>query len=229
MSRRKRKNQKNKFNNKFIKSKPVSKPEQLGDVIVQEEEIIEVKTDVEMAERNPAKPLDKIYKEKIKIMPQTYVEDTFNIHNNEHDDEQKTVIENPIIEKSKKFITRDELLQSHQFKNKLNRFIKNLEFNKNFNDLLDFVQVSKLYRTYHIDETTDEIDVLLHETVLHFKKKLHRIKLEYKDYQTINGYLDNVKILYNKYNHGEKAMIPNLNKELATMKKMNIWLKSKLF
>ena len=112
----------------------------------------------------PAKKFHKTSVEKVKSMPQTYIEDTFDINNNI---DAKEIIENTVHIKNKKMISKKELLENNQFKMKLKRLISQIEYEKSFNVLLDFISLSKNYKTFHIDNETDEIDILLLEIVIY--------------------------------------------------------------
>ena len=58
-----------------------------------------------------------------------------------------------------------------------------------------------MYKTFYIDNVVDEIDVILYDVILFFKKKLTKKTLSYEDYQKINNYLNNIKLLYHSYNY----------------------------
>lgn len=205
---------------------PETTAETMGGVTVVEEKIIEPKTEVETAKRKPAKQLDKVVTEKVKSMPQTYVEDTFDVDNNTSVEE---VIENDVKVKTKKMITMEALLADQQFQMKLNRLKRQIEFEKSFNSLLDFVNFSKNYRTYFIDNETDEIDVLLYEIVIYFKKKLVKIHLPYADYQKIDAYFETIKTLYNRFQYSEGAIKDDLKNELNNAIAMDRYIRLKLF
>lgn len=201
-------------------------PLQIGDISITEEKVSDKFIDLDGAERRPAKPLDKESKEKIKIMPQTYVEDTFNVHDN-HSEEK--IIKNNVTLKVKKFISKDKLLKDKSFQNKVERLKKRIYHTKGFSEILDFTTLSKMYRTFYINETTDEIDLLLNEIILHFKKRLRIVKLSYEEYQKLIAYFDSLQTLYKRFNHGEGSIKEGLKLELNKLKSAEAFIKRKLF
>lgn len=230
MSRKRKRNKNRNKKHNLIQHNTVTQTnesESIGGIIIIEEKIIE-NSIIDLTQNNPAKPLDKITREKIEKMPQTYVEDTFDItHSNNH--QAEIVIENPVIEKTKEYITEVELLKNERFKQKVDKTIKRILFKKSFNELLDLSYFSKINRTYFIDETTDEIDVLLYEVTRYFKKSLTRIDIPYKDYQTILSYFESIETIYRRFNHAEGAIKPQLKLELEKLLKMDSFIKYHLF
>jgi len=140
--------------------------------------------------------------QKVQQLPETYIEDTFELDAPVVKETERS-IKNPVKIKLDEYITKDTLLKQQQFNNKLTKLKNLIEYNKSFAILLDFATMSKLYNHVKIDKQTDEFDILLYELVIHFKKKLTRIELTYKVYQEINDYLDTLKILYNQFKNSE--------------------------
>ena len=200
----------------------------MGDIsVVEENTSVSTELDFETIERKPSKELEKISFEKIEIMPQTYIEDIFDI-----DDvytNQIKIIDNPVVEKNKQFISKNELLNNLQFKNKVDRTIKNILFSKSFNELLNIVEFSKLNRNFFIDETTDETDILLEEVITYFRKRLAKVALSYKDYQVIDAYFESIKTLYNRFKNCEGASKNLLKQELEIATKMDAYIKYHFF
>lgn len=168
----------------------------------------------------------RVSKPKVKAMPQTFVEDTFDLNEN---NTVETVVLNPVLEKHKNYISYDELLNNKQFQIKFNTLKAQIEFDKSFNVLLDFLTLSKIYKIFQVDKDTDEIDVLLNELVAYFKTRLSRIKLSYVDYNNVNIYFETIKTLYSRFNHGELAIKDDLKKELDKALSMNEYIKRLLF
>ncbi len=200
---------------------------EIGGVLVVEEKTLDPKATFETAKRKPAKKLDKTTAEKIEIMPQTYIEDTFDI--SDPVTSETTVIDNPVKEKIKRFITREELVKNLQFKNKVDRAIKNILFKKSFSDLLNLSQFSKLNRTFFIDDETDEVDVILSFVIDYFKKRLAKIELSYQNFKIIDAYLESIKTLYNRFKNEEGAMKESLKNELETLIKLDGFIRRHLF
>lgn len=167
--------------------------------------------------------------EKVKDMPQTYVEDTFDINNSAGNQYQETVIKNDVKVKTKKFITEEELLKSFKFGVKLDRYKSRIEYHKTFKEVLDLTQFSKLNKTYYIDDTTDEIDILIREIVKHFRKRLTKISLSYADYQKIDLFFKSLQSIYNRFNHGENAIKDDLKVELEKLVGMERFIKLNFF
>jgi hypothetical protein len=164
---------------------------------------------------------------KIKSMPQTYVEDTFDITNNVNT--TQIIIENKVNVKTKKIITKDELLQMNQFKMKVDRLVKNIMFEKSFNELLDFVNIGKRYKTYIIDEYTDEIDVMLEVIILTFKKRLPKIIMHYNDYQKISAYFDSLASLYSRFKNSEQLIKDDLKQEREKLLSAELYMRVNFF
>lgn len=198
----------------------------IGDMVLVEEESKNTSRDVPK-QNKLAKKFLKTSVEKVKSMPQTYIEDTFDINNNNSD--TKEIIENAVHVKNKKMISKKELLENNQFKMKLKRLISQIEYEKSFNVLLDFISLSKNYKTFHIDNETDEIDILLLEIVIYFKKKLINKPLAYTDYQKIDAYFETVKTLYNRFQFSEGIIKDDLKTELENALAMNNYIKYMFF
>lgn len=203
-------------------------PEIIGGVsVIEEKYSSDVELNLDLVERNPSKELEKLSTEKIEIMPQTYIEDVFDIH--DISNFQTVVISNPVKEKSKEFITKEELLCNLQFKNKVEKTIKNVLFQKSFDDLLNISEFSKLNRVFFINDEIDEIDILLEEVINYFRKRLAKINLAYRDYQIINAYFETIKTLYNRFKTSEGASKNALKLELETALKMNNYIRYHFF
>ena len=197
----------------------------IGDMVLVEEE--SKNTPIDVPKQNKiTKKFHKTSVEKVKSMPQTYIEDTFDINNNI---DAKEIIENTVHVKNKKMISKKELLENNQFKMKLKRLISQIEYEKSFNVLLDFISLSKNYKTFHIDNETDEIDILLLEIVIYFKKKLINKPLAYTDYQKIDAYFETVKTLYNRFQFSEGIIKDDLKTELENALAMNNYIKYMFF
>ena len=215
-------------NQKKVEIQPANVVETVGGISIVEDIVVsECEEDIGESDRKLAKPLEKISTEKIEIIPQTYIEDIFDINN--IDLSQPKVITNQVIEKNISFITREELLNNLQFRNKLDKIIKDVMFKKSFNDLLDISHFSKMNRVFFIDEYVDEADVLLDEVIVYFKKKLAKIDLAYKDYKTIDSYLESIKTLYGRFKHCEGSEKSLLRAELDTLLKMDKYIKCHFF
>jgi len=197
--------------------------ETIGGLQVEEETIPK---EERIYENKPTKILDRVSSEKIVAAPQTYIEDVFDLENQETEEK---VIENEIKKKEKKFITEEELYKSYIFQNKLTKIRSRVEFEKGFDFLLDFVNATKLYRTFYVNDELDEFDFLLKETALHFTKRLARIQLSYKVYQEIIEYFDNLKNLYGQYKHTELVSVKSLNDKLENMKDKSEFIKYYIF
>lgn len=209
------------------KTTKVPTTETIGVVPVVVEEVKLPAPDIETTKRKRAKKPDTTVGEKFEIMPQTYIEDTFDINNplNSH----TTIIDNPVKEKVKRFITKEELVINLQFKNKVDRAIKDILFKKSFSDLLDLSQFSKMNRTYFIDEETDEVDVILGYVVDYFKKRLAKTELTYQNFKIIDAYLESIKTLYNRFKNEEGVMKGQLKTELETLTKLDGFIRYHLF
>lgn len=166
---------------------------------------------------------------KVKAASQTFIEDTFDLNSNNTNVKTEIIIENTILEKQKKYISYNDLLKNKQFQIKFNTLKAQIEFEKSFNVLLDFLSLSKLYKTFQIDKDTDEIDVLLNELVAYFKTRLARITLSYTDYNNINIYFETIKTIYYRFNNGELSINEDLKKELDKAISMNEYIKKLLF
>lgn len=100
---------------------------------------------------------------------------------------------------NKKFISKEKLLKEQSFKNKFDRLKNRIFLNKNFNELLDFKKLNTNI-IYYIDEYTDEVDILIQELIVIFKKRAAISQsISYKEYQLIKDCLENIKNLYIKY------------------------------
>ena len=206
------------------KSKKIQKPiETIAGLQVKEETISKEKR---LYEKKPDKILDKVSYEKVVAAPQTYIEDVFDLENQETEEK---IIKNEIKKKEKKFITEEELYKSYIFQNKLTKIKSRVEFEKGFDFLLDFVNATKLYRTFYVTDDLDEFDFLLKETALHFTKRLARIQLSYKVYQEIIEYFDNLKNLYGQFKHAELIEVKELNDKLQNMKDKSEFIKYYIF
>ena len=104
-----------------------------------------------------------------------------------------------------------------------------MEYNKNFDFLLDFVTATKLYKTYVLDDTTDEFDILLYETVIYFKKRLAKINLNYVEYKEIINYFDELKVLYGLFRNAELSEISKLAYRLEQLKSKSAFITYYLF
>jgi len=191
--------------------------ESIGGIEVSEESSITKKDDFNYT-KNPTKPIEKVKTEKVKVAPQTFIEDTFDL--NEQID-NSVEITNEVLEKQKMYKSKDELLQNTVFKNKLHKAITRVEFNKGFDFLLDFSASSKAFKTYEIDEKYDDFDFILEKVSEHFIINLAKVKIKYEDYQNINWYFSRLKSLYNDYKHKEMAERELLNSDLQKMKSMS--------
>lgn len=209
------------------KTTKVPTTETIGVVSVVVEEVKLPAPDIETTKRKRAKKPDTTVLEKFEIMPQTYIEDTFDINNPLNS--YTTIINNPVKEKVKRFITKEELVINLQFKNKVDRAIKDILFKKSFSDLLDLSQFSKMNRTYFIDEETDEVDVILSYVVDYFKKRLAKTELTYQNFKIIDAYLESIKTLYNRFKNEEGAIKGQLKTELETLTKLDGFIRHHLF
>lgn len=153
--------------------------------------------------------------ENVKVMPQTFIEDVFDI-----EDSIPIIIENPIVKKTKKIITIKELRTTFQFKNKLNKIKVRIENEKSFEFLFDYAVATKMYRSHYISETQDEYDILLLDIVLLFKKHLSSISLSYELYKKIDNYFESLKTLYGRFNNSDMDK-SHLIVELETARKMS--------
>lgn len=164
---------------------------------------------------------------KVEILPQTYVEDTFDITNNLT--KNHIIIENNVKENKKKYITKEQLLVDPQFKNKVERTIKNIIFNKSFNTLLDLSTFSSSNRMHYLDEFTDDVDVMFEQIVFYFKKRLRSISLTYKDYQTIDSYFESLATIYQRFKNHDTLDKADLKDELDNLIKMENFIKYHIF
>jgi hypothetical protein len=164
---------------------------------------------------------------KVEILPQTYVEDTFDITNNLTNNH--IIIENNVKENKKKYITKEQLLVDPQFKNKVERTIKNIIFNKSFNTLLDLSTFSSSNRMHYLDEFTDDVDVMFEQIVFYFKKRLRSISLTYKDYQTIDSYFESLATIYQRFKNHDTLDKADLKDELDKLIKMENFIKYHIF
>lgn len=181
----------------------------------------------------PAPKKKRIYNKKeniLKNIPQVYVEDTFDVSGDNNTEEKtETLIENNNEIKTAKIISKEELLKSKQFKNKVDTLVKNIFFNKSFSELLDYTNLNKMYKAYIIDETTNEIDILLYEVIQVYRSRLSNIVLTYDVYQKINLYLDSIISLYNRFNNSENLDKSNLNTELSKLYSGERFMKNNFF
>lgn len=164
---------------------------------------------------------------KVEILPQTYVEDTFDITNNLTNNH--IIIENNVKENKKKYITKEQLLVDPQFKNKVERTIKNIIFNKSFNTLLDLSTFSSSNRMHYLDEFTDDVDVMFEQIVFYFKKRLRSISLTYKDYQTVDSYFESLSTIYQRFKNHDTLDKTDLKDELDNLIKMENFIKYHIF
>lgn len=164
---------------------------------------------------------------KVEILPQTYVEDTFDITNNLT--KNHIIIENNVKENKKKYITKEQLLVDPQFKNKVERTIKNIIFNKSFNTLLDLSTFSSSNRMHYLDEFTDDVDVMFEQIVFYFKKRLRSISLTYKDYQTVDSYFESLTTIYKRFKNHDTLDKTDLKDELDNLIKMENFIKYHIF
>ena len=167
--------------------------------------------------------------EKVKEMPQTYVEDTFDIANSNGNEYQEVVIDNNVKVKTKEFITEEELLKSFKFGVKLDRYKTRIEYFKTFKEVLDLTKFVKMNKTYHIDDTTDEVDILIREIVKHFRSKMKKIVLNYKDYQKVNAFFNSLQDIHGRFNHGENAIKDGLKAELEKLVEIDRFICFKIF
>lgn len=209
-----------------IKNTPTPPTEMIGGVPVIVEEVNLISPDIETAKRKRAKKLIPTSPEKIEVMPQIYIEDTFDLSNPLN---SAIIIENPVKEKVKRFITKEELLKNKQFKNKVDRTIKTILFKKSFSDLLDLSQFSKLNRTFFIDDETDEVDIILVHVIDYFKKRLAKVELSYQNFKIIDAYLESIKTLYNRFKNEEGALKDELKAELETLIKLDGFVRYHMF
>lgn len=205
------------------KSRKTKPSETIGGLQVEEQVISEHDKKVE---KKPTKQIEKLSDEKVVPAPQTYTEDTFNL---EDQNTEEIVIENEIKKKTKKIISRDELYILPSFKSKLARIKAKVEFEKSFEFLFDFVSATKAFKTYDINETEDEFTILMYEVVLHFKKRLARIDLPYKEYQIIDGYFESLKTLYRKFKNKEMVENDKLVEELNSVNDLHKLITLRLF
>ena len=206
------------------RKKTRSKKHTLGENEVQEE-IIEQPKETFTAKKNIAKKIEKVG-EKVKAAPQTYTEDTFDL---EDQKSSEAIIENKIEKKVIKQISEENLYKLQSFKTKLTKIYAKVEYEKSFNFLLDFVTATKFYRRHYIDSKTDEFDLILYETTLHFKKRLTRINLPYKIYIEVMDYFEDLKNLYGQFKNSELVERDMLASKLDAMKDKSEFIKHYLF
>lgn len=207
------------------RNKKVSEKMSNQQVSEQHEETIEKPKEAFLAQKNIVEKVEKIV-EKVKVAPQTYTEDTFDLENQ---NTVEIVLENKIDKKYMKQISKEDLYELYSFKTKMTKIKSKVESEKGFGFLLDFVTATKMYRRFYIDETTDEFDLILYEVVLHFNKRLSRITLTYKVYQEIIEYFENLKSLYGQFKHAELVEEPELVKKLKDMNDKADFIKHYLF
>jgi len=157
--------------------------------------------------------------EKIQKAPQTFIEDTFQIGSENND--SPTIIENEIKKRQKNIIETNKLTELFTFKNKLIKIKTRVEYEKSFAFLFDFVNSSKLYRTYYINEIDDEYDLLLYYSVIGFKKKMSKLSLKYTLYQKFEIYFNSLKTLYGRFKTADNTEKTALNDELKQMLDMS--------
>jgi len=102
-------------------------------------------------------------------------------------------------------------------------------FEKSFNELLDFVNIGKRYKTYIIDEYTDEIDVMLEVIILTFKKRLPKIIMHYNDYQKISAYFDSLASLYSRFKNSEQLIKDDLKQEREKLLSAELYMRVNFF
>lgn len=197
----------------------------IGGLEVQEEAIAKTEETIKHKE-SKAKPLEKLSSEKVESAPQTYVEDTFDL-DNQTDNEVE--IKNEIKAKEKVYVSREELFENPIFKHKLHKAKARVQENKGFDFLLDFVSSSKAYKSYEVDETHDDFDILLGEISKHFSLRLARLSLSYKEYQEITWYFERLRNIYNEFKHSEMVKRKELNQDLEKMKSMSNLIRWTLF
>jgi len=157
--------------------------------------------------------------EKVKMMPQTYVEDTFDI---EHTDiKDPVVIDNPVRVKEKVFITEEDLLKNFAFNDKLTRYKRDIEYSKTFACLFDLSTFSKMNRDFFITDTIDEVDILIRELVVHYRRRLSKIITNYEEYQKFDTFFRSLQSIYNRFKHSEYAAKDDLKTELEQLKEMD--------
>ena len=159
--------------------------------------------------------IDNNLSEKVQVAKQTYTEDTFTI--GAENEEEPVIIENIVKKKSKTIIPSEELVELYTFKNKLNKIKVRVEYEKSFSFLFDFINATKLYKTYYTNEIDDEYDLLLLYTVLEFKKKMAKKQLSYAIYQKIELYFESLKSLYGRFKRADNTQKEALNLELDQM------------
>lgn len=157
--------------------------------------------------------------EKVKPAPQTYIEDTFEIGNETII--EPTIISNEIKKKEKTIKDEKELVESFSFKNKLNKIKVRIEHEKSFVFLFDYIDSTKLYKTFYINEIDDEYDLLLLHTVVLFKKKLATMQISYDVYKKFEVYFESVKNLYGRFKRADNTEKNKLNIELQEMKDLS--------
>ncbi len=167
-----------------------------------------------------AKTHKTVVPEKVEPAPQTYIEDTFEIGNENLINDQK-IIENEIKKKEKIMMDEQELLSTFSFKNKLNKIKVRVEFEKSFSFLFDYINATKLYKTYYINDIDDEYDLLLLHTVINFKKKLAKIQISYEVYNKFEIYFESLKNLYGRFKRSDNTEKPKLNLELKQIQEMS--------
>lgn len=192
------------------------KKKKITNTISRIEDPILIQTALEVA-RNEAR--QKNLSEKIEKAPQTFIEDTFQIGSENND--VPIIIKNEIKKKHKNIIEAHKLSELFTFKNKLNKIKTRVEYEKSFAFLFDFVNSSKLYRTYYTNEIDDEYDLLLYHSVIGFKKKMAILQLKYVIYQKFEIYFDSLKSLYGRFKTADNTEKLALNKELKQMLDMS--------
>jgi hypothetical protein len=166
----------------------------------------------------------------LKSMPQTYVEDTFTLYPDGVEIvASEVIITNELLPLTPFTLTLEELLVSKSFNQKVTRLIDNVRFEKSFNSLLDYMSLVKMYKVYSIDDTTDEIDILLREVVNTFRQRLSKISLTYEIYQKVNLYFDSVISLYNRFKTSNEIIKDDLTLELNSLLAMENYMKANFF
>ncbi|RLC45131.1 MAG: hypothetical protein DRH57_08620, partial [Candidatus Cloacimonadota bacterium] len=136
-------------------------------------------------------------------------------------DDDPIIIENEIKKRAKNIIEAHKLTELFTFKNKLIKIKTRVEYEKSFAFLFDFVNASKLYRTYYTNEIDDEYDLLLYHSVIGFKKKMAKLQLKYTLYQKFEIYFDSLKSLYGRFKTADNTEKKALNEELKQMLDMS--------
>lgn len=186
------------------------------------------KNNLEITENK--KVTKKVTAKKVKSMPQTFVEDTFDVSTGEQTKTIPIILENTVtkIENNKR-ITVEELLNSKQFKDKFDKLKLNVLFEKSFNELLDFNTMNKMYKSYYISDDVNEIDVLIEEIVKTYRQRLATISLDHETYKQITAFFDSLKTLYHRFNTSDEIIKDDLKIELDKLISMDRFMKINFF